>query len=336
MKRVITLSILLVAGWLYGSAPPDSVRVRLFSIEQPSSVRITTPAGESVVLDSKKAFPVFRSPGPVTIERPAGDAVRLQYSVEVWARNGTLVILAEIPLEDYVAAVLAGESLGFRSDESLKAMTVAVRTYALHFLNRHQAEGFDFCDTTHCQDFRITAVNDRLRKAVNDTRGEILRYNGEPIDAYYHQDCGGITEARGPYLPQLQDSFCVARGRLRWTTNLSASDLQSALHIRDASQIDVIERTASGRAGRLRISGANPQVFDAETFRLAIGRTLGWDRIRSDLYEVHRSGDRFVFEGYGSGHGIGMCQDGAAAMGETGFSYKEILAFYYPNTRLSR
>ncbi len=69
--------------------------------------------------------------------------------------------------------------------------------------------------------------------------------------------------------------------------------------------------------------------------RLAIGRKLGWDRIRSDLYEVRRSAKGFVFEGYGSGHGLGMCQNGAAAMGEQGFKYSEILAHYYPNSRLT-
>jgi len=77
------------------------------------------------------------------------------------------------------------------------------------------------------------------------------------------------------------------------------------------------------------------RVVDAETFRLAIGRTLGWNKVRSDLYEVRRSGDRILFEGYGAGHGIGLCQDGAAAMGEQGYTYREILAYYYPNTRIS-
>jgi stage II sporulation protein D len=61
---------------------------------------------------------------------------------------------------------------------------------------------------------------------------------------------------------------------------------------------------------------------------------LGWNRIRSDLYDVRRSGSGFVFDGKGAGHGIGLCQDGAAAMGEMGRTYREILAFYYPNTSI--
>ena len=115
-------------------------------------------------------------------------------------------------------------------------MAVAVRTYASHFLNRHENEAFNFCDTTHCQDFRITAVTDRLRKAANDTRGQIITYDGQPISAYYHEDCGGITEARSPYLQQLNDKFCVSRGRKRWTAELTAADLKSALGLNNTSK----------------------------------------------------------------------------------------------------
>jgi stage II sporulation protein D len=68
----------------------------------------------------------------------------------------------------------------------------------------------------------------------------------------------------------------------------------------------------------------------SEQFRLMIGRSLGWDRLRSDLYEVRANGDTFVFQGSGSGHGVGMCQSGAASMGDGGRSYREILAYYYP------
>jgi len=339
MTRIFPAGILFLAGWFYIHPPqlaqPAPVRVRLFSIEQPSEIRVTTGDGQTVVIDARKAAPTFRSAGPVTIQRASDKPVRLPYPIEVTASNGTLRIVTEIPLEDYVVAVLAGESSNFRSDESLKAIAVASRTYAVHFLNRHKAEGFDFCDTTHCQDFRISAVNDRLRKAVNDTRNEVIRYDEQPIPAYYHQNCGGIPEPQALYFRQLQDGFCVSRGRMQWSAELTGSDLKLALGGSDVSGIEIIERTSSGRAHRLRISGREMRVVDAENFRLAIGRTLGWNKVRSDLYEVRRSGDRFLFEGYGAGHGIGLCQDGAAAMGEQGYTYREILTYYYPNTRIS-
>jgi stage II sporulation protein D (peptidoglycan lytic transglycosylase) len=334
----LRLSILLFFGLI--SPPPEqtqtTVRVRLFSIEQPSEVRIVTPDVQTVSLDAKNLTSPFRSAGPVTIERKNFAPVRLPFPIEVSASNGTLVIITDVPLETYVAAVLAGESSSFRSDESLKAMAVAARTYAGHFLGRHKAEGFDFCDTTHCQDFRITALNGRLLQAVAETATEVLLYEEAPIPAYYHQDCGGVPEPKAPYLRQLQDSFCVGRGGLRWSTELTASDLRSALGLSDVTRIEVMARSTSGRAQRLRFTGSQVKVMEAEPFRLSIGRTIGWNKLRSDLYEVRREGDRFIFEGYGSGHGIGLCQNGAAAMGEQGFNYKEILAYYYPNTRVGR
>jgi len=341
MNRVLPICVLLtilITGWLY--AQPAQIRVRLFSVEQPSEVRITTPDGQAVLLDAgkdarKDTGKIFRSEGPVTILRAGGEGVRVPYPIEVSARKGALVIITELPLEDYVAAVLAGESSGFRAEESLKAMAVAARTWAVHFLNRHKTEGFDFCDTTHCQDFRVTALSTRLRKAVEATSNEVLRYDGRPIPAYYHQDCGGITEPRAPYLGQLRDSFCVSRGRSKWSAELTSSDLRSALGLTEIYGIEVVERTSSGRAQRLRITGSGSRMIDAEAFRLAIGRTLGWNKIRSDLYELRRSGDHFIFEGAGAGHGIGLCQTGAAVMGERGYTYKEILAYYYPNTTLA-
>jgi stage II sporulation protein D len=341
MTRLLCLSALLLGTLFYSPAPepvaptlPATVRVRLFATQQPAELRVTTADGQTVLINARQAPSPFRNAGPVTIQPPGGNPVRLQYPLEVTAGKGVLVIVNEMPFEEYVAAVLAGESLGFRSDESLKAMAVAVRTYASHFLNRHENEAFNFCDTTHCQDFRITAITDRLRKAANDTRGQIITYDGQPISAYYHEDCGGITEARSPYLQQLSDKFCVSRGRKRWTTELTAADLKSALGVNNTSAIEIIERTNSGRAEKLRITGTETRVISAEAFRLAIGRKLGWDKVRSDLYELHNSGNRFIFEGYGAGHGIGLCQDGAAVMGEQGFTYQQILAYYYPNTHI--
>src|SRR5215510_5360233 len=118
-----------------------------------------------------------------------------RYSLEIRAQNGTLIAVVAMPMEDYVAAVLAGESSNFQSDEALKAMAVAVRSYAVRFRGRHANEGFDFCDTTHCQDLRLRSVTERQRTAAEATEGELLWFKGTPAAAYYHQNCGGTTAA---------------------------------------------------------------------------------------------------------------------------------------------
>src|SRR5262249_34503770 len=144
IMRKIAALVLITAGWLLAQ-PPTTYRVRLFSQEQPSAIRVTTDKGENVDLDAR-SIKTYRSDGPVTIRRGKAEAVRIPYPIEVTVRNDTLLIITELPREDYVAAILAGESSGFRSDESLKAMAVAARTYAAHFAHRHESEGFDFCD----------------------------------------------------------------------------------------------------------------------------------------------------------------------------------------------
>ena len=87
-----------------------------------------------------------------------------------------------MPIEEYVKAVLAAESGDFQQSESLKAIAVAVRTYAVRFRGQHKMESFDFCDTTHCPAMRWNAVNPRIAAAADATRGEILWFGDTPAD----------------------------------------------------------------------------------------------------------------------------------------------------------
>src|SRR5260370_17887053 len=130
-------------------------------------------------------------------------ALAREVTVQIYT-NQALKTTRGLPLEEYVAAVLAGESLGFRSAQSLAAMAVAARTYAVRFQGRHHAEGFDFCDTTHCQDIHLSAITDRLRQAAELTEGELLWFQGSPAATFYSKDCGGSTEAPSTVWPDMK------------------------------------------------------------------------------------------------------------------------------------
>src|SRR5207244_7049753 len=110
--------------------------------------------------------------------------VAAAYPVELRAQQDRITVIVTMPLEDYVSAVLAGESGNFKQLESMKAMAVAVRTYAARFRGRHAADGFDYCDTTHCQDLRLAVQNPRTRAAAQATAGELLWYRGALATAY--------------------------------------------------------------------------------------------------------------------------------------------------------
>jgi stage II sporulation protein D len=258
--------------------------------------------------------------------------------------------LVRLPLESYVAAVLAGESNGFRSAEALKAMAVAARTFAMRNRRRHASEGFDFCDTTHCQDFRQVAVTAKAWAAVEATRGELLWYQGSPATVYYHAECAGSTEAVEdvwggnplPYLGRRHDPYCVSQGNREWRAAIAADEVSRALARAGLKTpallrgISVVDRTASGRAAMLRLRGDTPASVSASSFRFAIGRALGWDRLPSTWFQVERAGDQLVVLVRGRGHGVGLCQTGADAMGDAGQDYRAILDFYFPGTTLGK
>jgi stage II sporulation protein D len=276
--------------------------------------------------------------------------IKADFPVDVGASEGHLVLTASMPMEEYIAGVLAGEAGNFKSDEALKAMAVAARTYAMHFGSRHSVDGFDFCDSTHCQNLRIADATPRLRQIAATTVGEVLWYDGEPAATYYHANCGGTTEdghyilgndeQRAPYLKQHSDTYCVRGGTTLWHSEVSKRDLQRALAAEGVNvpgqlrSVEVLHRTASGRVEFLALAGSRSITVPGLTLRLAIGRNIGWDRLKSNWYEVRVEGDRITFQGRGSGHGVGLCQSGAEVMGDEGHSYREILSFYYPGTKL--
>jgi stage II sporulation protein D len=248
--------------------------------------------------------------------------------VKLFWKKGQPDAVATMPLEDYVAGVLAGESSTFTSDEALKAMAVAARSFALHHLGRHGAEGFDFCDTTHCQDLRLsTNIGSKLRDAVDATEAEILWFNGSPAATYYHRHCGGNTAAaheiwpglKAPYLRSAPDTFCVDHGDASWRSELPIRDL------------DVARRTESGRVTKLSYEGRR---ISAERFQRMVGEQFGWNLIRSNYYDIAPAPVGLIVSGRGFGHGVGLCQTGADARGKAGHDYARILSFYYPGARL--
>ncbi len=260
--------------------------------------------------------------------------------VKVQLRTAHGTTITSLPLERYVAAVLAGESSVFQSREALKAMAVAARTYAVRMRGRHASEGFDLCDTTHCQRLDLEAISPRLESAAEDTEGELLWFQGKPALTLYTRDCGGRTEdGNEPYLKSHDDMYCLRAATPPWHWNGDPRQILGAIQNsqlrapRTLDAISILDRTPSGRASTLLLRGGNESIrISAGSFRFAVGRDLGWNTLRSDRYEVHASNGRFLFDGSGAGHGMGLCQNGAEQMGLAGKSYREILAYYYPGT----
>jgi stage II sporulation protein D len=259
--------------------------------------------------------------------------------------------IVELPAEKYVAAVLAGETSTFRSEEGRKAMAVDARTYAAYTRGRHAAEGFDFCATTHCQRADLRGITPDALRAADATAGELLWFKGKPALSVYSRDCGGETanvtdlwpDIHAPYLLTQSDPYCIRHGATAWSWTASTDEIGSILRAAGLNVPDHLERiviTEHARSYRARtlelIARERSVALSAGSLRLAVGRSLGWNKLRSDRYEIESYGNRVCFRGTGQGHGIGLCQDGADEMGVERHSYREILAFYYPGAVLSR
>lgn len=261
----------------------------------------------------------------------------------ITAATDGLHVLLTIPSERYVMAVLQSEAGANEPTESLKALAVTARSFALTNPRRHGAEVL--CDSTLCQAMRMGDVPASIESAVQATAGETLWLGGERVPGYFTQSCGGMTEdaavmwggGHKPWLVTHADNYCL-RAPSPWHTEMSVAELSDALQAEGWKLghgivgVHVAQRDASGRARTVLIGVGDEQMhLPAASLRFAVNRSLGWNRLRSDWYEVNVQGGRVVFDGKGYGHGVGLCQGGATEMAKEGKNYREILAFYFPS-----
>ena len=263
---------------------------------------------------------------------------------KISAEPDGLHVLLTLPSERYVMAVLTSEAAPDEPTESLKALAVAARSFGLTNPYRHGLEGL--CDSTHCQALRLDTPSNRVREAVLVTAGETLWHGAQQVPAYFTQDCGGATEdaatlwggAPKPWLISHPDSWCQ-RQPAHWHADIRLPDLRRSLAAEGfqlASTLTsarILSRDRSGRAAQIELTGpTQPRVMSAATFRFAVNRSLGWNTLRSDLYNLTPTSAGLAFDGKGFGHGVGLCQAGAAQMARQGSTYREILSFYFPQT----
>jgi stage II sporulation protein D len=258
----------------------------------------------------------------------------------VRVRSATGGRVLAVPLEIYVARVLAAEGESRAAEAAQQALAVAIRTYAVANAGRHGREGFDLCDSTHCQAFgRSTPVT---RRAALATASRVLTYNGRPAELFYSASCGGRSESAAdvwpgasyPYLRAAEDD--VHRGDPLWTVELPLGRVQQALRRagfvgRQLSGVEIEERSASERVTRLRVRGLQPDVIGGNEFRLAIGA----QELRSTAFDLERRGDTLRFTGRGYGHGVGLCVVGAGRRALRGESFEAILGKYFPGLTLT-
>jgi stage II sporulation protein D len=362
----------MIARWSTDSAVVSSLEIsaRGRSRRPSPASALCVSLGLLAWLASACASPSGRPPGSAGIGRkpPAGDVAagrekpwRQQtlpptVRVRISAKGASRIVT--LPLDEYVLGAVRAEVLPstLRAEPASRALDVQAivsRTYAAANLGRHAAEGYDLCDTTHCQVYRAAASgegpSDAAARAVKATRGTILTYQGRVIQALFHADCGGHTASAAdvwggtdaPYLQAVEDRFCTRSTASNWTYTVEESGLLRALNADGRTRIgsrfrrvEIGSRDASGRALSVTLVGSTTISVRAEVFRAVLSQAFGPRSIRSTWFDVARDGSRLRFSGVGFGHGVGLCQGGALRLAEARQTPADILAHYFPGTRV--
>jgi len=351
-------------------------------VDPDEGLLVEVPRQEMLTLSRRGAGVVLRGIGADIVRRrlliapaePEG-TVRVagrDYRGVLEVEQGTsgVRIVNRVSIEHYLIGVVGAE-MGNRSAEefeALKAQAVASRTYALRQQANAGSRGYDMVADVNSQVYAGLELEQPLAaRAVEETRGEILTWQGEPIDAFFSSTCGGETEdgtaafagASRPYLRSIADrdeqgtAWCAISPRYRWEEQWSMAQLTAVLRrtlaanglplarATDLTEMRVLDRTATGRIAVLELAGRNGRTtVSGQTIRRVLAPTAG-GMLRSTDFVVklsRRGGriDRVTIAGQGYGHAVGMCQYGAIGRARAGQDYVTILTSYFPGTTLSR
>lgn len=255
-----------------------------------------------------------------------------EITVTVYRNNGKII---NLELEEYVLGVVGAEMPASFNIEALKAQAILARTYALKSIKN----GKKLTDTVSTQAYKdnselqklwkndYTKYYEKIKKAVNETKGKIILYNNEYIDAVYHSTSNGKTENSKnvwknslPYLVSVDSS---------WDKNVKSYKKETIFEINEFCNIlklDVEEpityEIIHNETGRVRQITINNKTFSGTEFRNLL-------KLRSADFEIEINDEKVKVTTYGYGHGVGMSQYGANEMAKQGYSYIQILKHYY-------
>lgn len=255
-----------------------------------------------------------------------------EITVTVYRNNGKII---NLELEEYVLGVVGAEMPASFNIEALKAQAILARTYALKSIKN----GKKLTDTVSTQAYKdnselqklwkndYTKYYEKIKKAVNETKGKVILYNNEYIDAVYHSTSNGKTENSKnvwknilPYLVSVDSS---------WDKNVKSYKKETIFEINEFCNIlrlDVEEpityEIIHNETGRVRQITINNKTFSGTEFRNLL-------KLRSADFEIEINDEKVKVTTYGYGHGVGMSQYGANEMAKQGYSYIQILKHYY-------
>jgi len=256
--------------------------------------------------------------------------------------------IEEIPFEEYVVGVLAGEMPLYFEEEALKAQAVASRSYALKRIEYNKNKTYDVVDNTNNQVYldnnylkeawktNYTSYINKIRKIVNETSREYLDYNGSVVDAFFFSTSTGKTENAKeifnislPYLVSVSSTWDEEVSPVFYDNyTFTLLDFYQKLNLpyNTNLNIEVIDTTSAGRIKSIKI---NNETFTGSK----ISSTFN---LRSTSFKIEKQGENVQITTTGFGHGVGMSQYGAEGMAKKGYTYDEILKHYYQGVKIKK
>ena len=244
----------------------------------------------------------------------------------------------ELKLEEYILGVVACEMPASFNYEALKAMAVASRTYAL---SREKDEYIYMTLTDQCYNNTENMKEkwkeyydkyyEIISKAVEETKGEYISYNNKPIKAFYFANSNGYTEDVKnvfqedlSYLESVSSPWDIDTSAYLKEKTFTLEEIQTKLNVDKIEDINILSRNLTNRVEKVSV---NNTVYTGVEFRKLLG-------LRSTDFDIKINTDNITITTRGYGHGVGMSQYGANGMAKAGYSYKEILKYYYKDVEI--
>jgi len=344
-------------------------RIDSFPFSPSLQVMQATPSGIKIdgVAWGKKIFVKPQKSESLVLIGTLRGKRRYRGSITVEQEENYLRVINQLPLEEYLYGVIKWEISPDWFVDALYAQAIAARTYALKKIEEpsYQEQLHHLSATVNDQVYGgFESEYPLIQEAVDMTRGKVITYQGDLINAFYHSCCGGHTVSSKdvwggedfPYLRVGPDKFCDKSPHYHWEWEIKRSELRKILFEQGFPSGIIYRLLVVSRAQNLSFAeggrvtglfwehqgGKSPsQPMTGKEFRELINKWFGTDKLRSALFDEVKLYSKegmsyFLFQGRGSGHGVGMCQWGAKGMAEQGYSFEEILQFYYPGTRIEK
>ena len=322
-------------------------RVRRRAVERFATLAATcTSVGGGIVMNGRALGTSRLAIVPDMPQSLWVNSVLYRGALELVGKAGTLTAVNNLDLEEYLMGVIPRETFAAWPEAALCAQAVASRSFAVYHMRHNSNNDYDLIAPTHQLYGGASAEDPRTSKAVQDTRGEILTYNGDVLCAFFHTSCGGRTEEARLIFPDVKNSPRGVSSNFEndsphhfWRFSVALLNCGEKLRQDGKTPggpitgVRVLQRYPSGRVARLQFSSAHGACeLSGEDCR----RILGYDKLKSTLFNVAIRGDRLEFAGRGWGHGVGLCQWSSKGMADRDYTYKQIVLYFYPGADITR